>query len=132
MLGRNFRRRSRTLRSGFWRRRWNLLSIAGASFVLLHPCTKGAVVRQFGHKVSVERPTVGAGFQHEPGGLRSDTAKRFQNPLHGRLVRLARVTTQNMHQHPFASDFVIGEERLHPTRGEGLQKLVFFREFHAR
>jgi hypothetical protein len=89
-------------------------------------------VRQFGHEVGVESPTVGAGFQHKTGGLRSETTKRFENPLHRWLVRLPRVTTQNMHQHPFASDFVIGEKRFYRTCGEGLQKLVFFGEFHSR
>jgi len=131
LFGSNVRWRSRILWSGFWHRRWNLLRIARTSFVLQHPNAQGAVVWQFGDEVGVERPAVGAGFQHEPDGLRSDAAKRFKDPLHRRLVRLARVTTKNMHQHAFASDFVIGEKCFHRTGSERVQKFVFFSEFHS-
>jgi hypothetical protein len=38
---------------------------------------------------------------------------------------------QNMHQHPLAPHFVIGDEGFHSARGQRLQQFVFFSEFHA-
>jgi hypothetical protein len=84
----------------------------------LHPATEGGFLRQFSDQVGVERSTVPAGFQHEPGGFWGETAKGLKNPLHGGLVGLLRVTVQNMHQYALTSDFVIGDKGLYPTGGE--------------
>ena len=97
----------------------------------MRPALQCRGIGKFGYQIGISGSAVSPRFDDQSRRTGSDFAERFEDPLHGRLIRLFLWRLEDVKQNPFTAGEVFGEECLHPPAGDRFKKLVLVGKFHG-